>query len=347
MPRRRLIAVPAMFVLLAFAAGAAAYPWPLKPFDKQHPIRGFFGDPRTVYLNGILAGGFEGPGSFAFHQGIDIAAPDGTPVYAVANGTAHYLGASTLNVVTGRNVTFQYFHVIGVVGEGQHVVVRKTVLGYVEPPFGHVHLTEIDATHVVNPLQQGHLAPYRDKTAPTVRSVIVRDATGAVQAPLGLCGRVELDVDAFDAQPLPVPGSFRGMPVAPAFVSWELTRLRGGAVAPWHAVADFRTTLPENGSFWSVYAHGTYQNAPRFGPEQYDSMPGRYLFLLSPNFDTTSLANGVYVISIVAEDVRGNRTIAHSRISVLNARGGACPGSLPAPPGTPPAAEPPAQASTP
>ena len=50
--------------------------WPFKPFDKQHPIRGFFGDPRTVYENGILAGGFDGPGFFSFHQGVDISAPE-------------------------------------------------------------------------------------------------------------------------------------------------------------------------------------------------------------------------------------------------------------------------------
>ena len=61
---------------LAVASGASAYPWPFKPFNKQHPIRGFFGDPRTVFENGVLSGGFDGPGFFSFHQGVDIAAPE-------------------------------------------------------------------------------------------------------------------------------------------------------------------------------------------------------------------------------------------------------------------------------
>jgi peptidase M23-like protein len=347
MARLRLFAALVSLALLLPARASASYPWPFKPFDKQHPIRGFFGDPRTVYLNGILAGGFDGPGAFSFHQGIDISAPDGTPIYAIANGTAHYLGASTLNVVTGGGVTFQYFHIVSVVGEGQHVIARETVLGYVEPPFGHVHISEIDGTRIVNPLQRGHLAPYRDTTRPTIREIIVRDASGAAQSPLGLCGRVELDADVFDTPPVAVPGEFRGMPVAPAFVGWELTRLAGGVVSPWRAVADFRKTLPSSTAFWSVYAKGTYQNAPRFGREQYDSMPGRYLFLLSGNFDTTSLSNGVYVISVRAADIRGNRTLSRQRISVLNAHGGSCPGSLPAPPEAPPPAEPPADATTP
>src|SRR5580765_2425787 len=49
-----------------------AYNWPVKPFGRQHPVRGFLNDPRI-----------GGHGSRAFHFGIDVAAADGTPVYAV------------------------------------------------------------------------------------------------------------------------------------------------------------------------------------------------------------------------------------------------------------------------
>src|SRR5437763_5357669 len=137
---RRLLLV----IVLALAAApvaAAKYPWPFKPFDRQHPIRGFFGDPRTVYQNGILSNPFAGQGFISSHQGVDIAAPDGTPIYAVEDGVIHYLGAATLNLVTNHGVMFQYFHLIPVAGEGQHVSARRTILGYVQPPFGHVHLT--------------------------------------------------------------------------------------------------------------------------------------------------------------------------------------------------------------
>ena len=41
--------------------------WPLKPFDRAHPVRGMFNDPR-------IAGS-----SRSFHFGIDISAPNGTP----------------------------------------------------------------------------------------------------------------------------------------------------------------------------------------------------------------------------------------------------------------------------
>jgi hypothetical protein len=336
------LVLPAALAALVAAAAGSAYPWPVKPFDRQHPIRGFFGDPRTVFENGVLAGGFDGPGFFSFHQGVDIAAPNGTPVYAVANGTTHYLGASVLNLDTGNDVIFQYFHITPVVGEGERVLVRRTILGYVEPPYAHVHLTEIDGIHAVNPLQLGHLTPYVDRTRPIIRDVVFENQTGVLETPLGLCGRVELVVDAFDEPPLRVPGSFGGLPASPALVRWTVGRVGGKTVIPWMTTADFRSTLPGNASFSNVYAKGTYENAPRFGAQQYTSMPGRYLFLLAGNFDTTSLPNGVYVLTVLAADVRGNRTFTSTRFSVLNARSGVCPGSLPAPPsGQPPPSEPP------
>jgi murein DD-endopeptidase MepM/ murein hydrolase activator NlpD len=136
---RRLLLV--LFAALACASTASAYPWPFKPFDRQHPIRGFFGDPRTVYDNGILSGAFAGPAFISFHQGVDISAPNGTPIYAVADGHVHYLGAATMNLVTDHDVTFQYFHLVPVAGEGQVVQARTTILGYVQAPFAHVHLT--------------------------------------------------------------------------------------------------------------------------------------------------------------------------------------------------------------
>jgi hypothetical protein len=340
--RLNILVVSLVLGVLLQAAGASAYSWPFKPFNAQHPVRGFFGDPRTVYENGILSGGFEGPGIFSFHQGVDISASDGTPIYPSENGIAHYVGAATLNVVTDHDVIFQYFHIVTVVGEGQQVVARKTILGYVQPPFGHVHITELDGTKAVNPLQPGHLQPYKDFTKPLIRGIVLRDHTGDVQTPLGLCGRIEMDVDAFDTPPVAVPGKFKGLPVAPALVRWTVTKLAGAAVVPWRTAIDFRNTLPSNAQFWNVYAKGTYQNAPRFGREQYTSMPGRFLFELAGSYDTTAIPNGVYVITVLVGDGHGHTAVDTQRFSVLNARSGVCPGSLPAPPGTlPPDQEPP------
>src|SRR5919202_3855047 len=78
---------------LTSSAPVAAYPWPIKPFNQAHPVRGNFGDPRTYFSWLATTAGLNGPGTFSFHNGIDISAKAGTPVYPVASGVAHVLSA--------------------------------------------------------------------------------------------------------------------------------------------------------------------------------------------------------------------------------------------------------------
>src|SRR2546423_77737 len=66
---------------------SSSYGWPVKPFDHQHPVRGAFGDPRTVFVAPPTADGLlHGAGQFSFHEGIDISAANGTAVYPVRDG---------------------------------------------------------------------------------------------------------------------------------------------------------------------------------------------------------------------------------------------------------------------
>jgi hypothetical protein len=311
-----LVAVAA----LAHAGGAWAYGWPIKPFGRQHPLRANFGDPRTAFMNEIADNGMNGPGAFNFHNGVDIPARGGQAVYAVASGTAHVQGPGVIDVRSTEHVTFQFAHVEPVVSEGQFVVARRTILGYVQPWAGHVHFGEIDDGKVTNPLQQGHLTPYSDKIRPHIGSIAVRDSRGHELGLLGVRGRVWLTAEAYDVSSVPAPGPWRGFPVAPAAVSWRLERLSTHTVViPQTLAVSFRDSLPPNSDFWRYYARGTYQNMPRFGATIYASMPGRYIYRLTPDgLDTTKLRDGVYVVWAVSVDIRGNAAAASKRISILN-----------------------------
>jgi murein DD-endopeptidase MepM/ murein hydrolase activator NlpD len=330
---RRLVLI--LLLLLGPVGSAAAYPWPVRPFNKQHPVRANFGDPRTVFQISLFQNGLEGPGEFQFHNGIDISAPDGTAVYPVASGTVKLIQAgSEISVRTDDNRVFQYFHLVPVVGEGEQVVAKQTLLGYIGRGFGHVHLTEIHGFHVWNPLAKGGIAPYRDTLKPRVTSIFMR-ADGSIAAldPLGVCGTVSIVAEAYDTPQMKVPGSFAGFPVSPTLLTWTMRKVGGGVLQPGIPAFDVRTTLPAPPEFWNVYARGTYQNAPRFANRQFSLMPGRFLYNLNSYFDTRTVANGVYQVSVAAEDTRGNRSLLNQRFTIVN-QAGTATGCPPAP--TPP-----------
>jgi murein DD-endopeptidase MepM/ murein hydrolase activator NlpD len=321
-PLRVFVAVLA--AALVGAASASAYPWPVKPFNKQHPVRANFGDPRTIFELSLFQDGIEGPGTFLFHNGIDISAPDGTPVYPVMSGTVKLMDGESLSVDTGQQRVFQYFHIVPLVEDGEHVVAKKTVLGYIAKGFGHVHLGEIRGFHIWNPMAKGGIAPYRDTLKPTVASILFRRSSPLQDLdPLGVCGPISIAAEAFDTPQLKVRGSFASFPVSPALVTWSLRRVGTGTlIVPPTTVADFRGTLPIAADFWNVYARGTYQNAPRFANRQFALMPGRFLYQLSPQvLDTRTLPNGVYQVTVRVADIKGNAKTLSRRFTIVNQAG--------------------------
>ena len=316
--------VPALAALaLAAAPRSLAYSWPVKPFEREHPIRGNFGDPRTIFAYSLNADGLLGPGEFAFHNGVDVAAAPNTPVYPVMSGTVGVKAPGLVAVESSDGYAFRYEHLQVAVEAGQKVIAHQTILGYVEPAAGHVHLSEIRFGEVQNPLQPGHLGPFRDHVAPHIVAILARDTSGHDLSPIGLYGSIELVAEVDDDQPLRVPGIWGGMPVAPSLVAWKMERLkrlrRRLTLVPLTVVADFRRTLPPNSDFWRIYARGTYQNMPEIGTKIYYGMPGRFLYKLTPKpLDTRKVRNGVYLVSVKAVDERHNVRWATTRISIFN-----------------------------
>jgi hypothetical protein len=245
-------------------------------------VRGYFNDPR---ISGK---------SRAFHFGIDIAAPNGTPVYAVAGGTVHLEGARALSVATS-GVDFGYWHVVPAVAHLQRVR-RHQLLGHIAAPWLHVHFAERRGGQYRNPLRPSGLAPWKDATRPEVSAIrFLRN--GRELAPGLVRGAVDVVAEAHDTPPLPVPGPWAGLPVTPARVRWRVLRNQR-VVRRWHTPVDFTQTLIPKERFRSVYAPGTRQN--------HANAPGLYRFWLARGWDTRRRPDGVYELEVEASDVAGN-----------------------------------------
>ena len=297
---RACVAVPVALMALSLTPGAAAYSWPVKPFHKQHPIRGTFGDPR-YHLDA------EGQLS-AFHFGVDIVARDGTPVYAVEPGVVvrRYATSVTIGRASGRR--FGYWHVLPVVRSGTHVRLHQLV-GYVLPGWGHVHFAESIRGAYRNPLRRGALAPFNDHTVPTVASVQVLTADGSVADDGHIAGAIDITADVYDTPPLAPPPPWDVARVAPAAIWWDLIDSEGSVVESSIPVSlDF--ALPPNVVYGWMYAPGSYENKPH--------RPGHYVYWLAHAFDTTAFADGTYSLKVSASDTRNNIGTAKVALTITN-----------------------------
>jgi hypothetical protein len=275
------------------------YPWPIKPFHRQHPVRGNFGDPRTVIFG-------HHAGVFSFHNGVDISAWSGNQVYPVASGTVFEIVGDEIITKDSHDRRFQYIHVHPWVKVGERVTVSRTVLGTIFEPWEHVHLTELRGSCVVNPLAPGHLTPYVDRTRPEVLAISFATPTGRRLSPTDLHGEIEAVARAQDEPALPGPGVWGRMPVSPALVTWRIVAADGRRVRVGVA-ADFRETEPPEADFCAVYAPRTIQNFAAEGGRFNWGRAGRYVFQLGNGpLDTSSLPNGRYRLTVAASDTGGN-----------------------------------------
>ena len=270
------------------------YPWPLEPFDRAHPVRAHFDDPR---ISGT---------SKAFHFGIDVSAPNGTPVYAVEAGTVHLEDPRAISVDSG-GVVHGYWHVVPAVAAGQHVA-RHELLGRVDAPWLHVHFSERTGGEYRNPLRHGALTPWHDDTRPAVTRIVF-SRRGHELAPHAVSGAVDVIAEAHDTPPVPVPPPWNDLPVTPARLRWRVTG-RGGVVRSWHTPVDFTQTLLPQSAFSRIYAAGTRQN--------HAGKPGLYRFFLAHTWSTTALPDGNYELEVEASDLAGNTGSLTQAFTIAN-----------------------------
>ena len=312
------------------------------PFRQQHPVRGFFGDPRI----GKPLGGSS------FYNGIDISAAAGTAVYAVAPGTIDFGDGPTNPSVVwpDRGGDHSYWHVepAPLLKQGD-TVTQGQLLGHILMPgpgenWQHVHFAERTSDGKYwNPFREGALTPFAKSSAPSVDLIAAfrggqRVAPNATTGALELTGIVELVAEAHDVTPIPPLPPYQHMPVAPAYVCWRLVA-NARIVVPWTPVADFRTSLTlkvfttteVNEAYgvqigatsdlgWeNIYAPGTRQNnianadSPAPVPE-----PGLYRFKLAGAFNTNAHPDGSYRLDVEVTDIRGNASTGHLSVVIAN-----------------------------
>jgi len=302
-----------------------SYGWPVKPFDKQHPVRGSFGDPRSIFHGApTMSGLMRSSCACSYHQGIDISAPDGTAVYPVRSGTVSIVAGQWIQVDSGNGAAFQYWHINPAVRQGDRVSEDETVLGRIIKDAEHVHLTQLQDAKPVNPLAAGNIGPYQDTTTPQVGAITFRGRdTGPELLPEYLHGRVEIVVKAWDLPAIPVPGIWRGLPVTPARLTFHIERLpQHRLVVPETEIIDIRHALPFTPNMWHSYARGTHINFVQMGSHRYWFQPGSYLFKLTPGaLDTRRLKDGAYELTVTASDTAGNHSSSSQIFSVHNRSG--------------------------
>jgi hypothetical protein len=179
--------------------------WPLKPFDRQHPIRAGLNELRPQSL----------------HVAVDIQARDGARVYAVQPGVAQVLAPDgpDARVQVGNYI---YWHINPKVSTGEVVTPFKTVLGTVMSGYGHMAFSEIGPDgQYANPLrpQGGVLRPYADHAAPVIgRPSVSRDG--------------QVIVSAYDPQTLIRKTTYFTPVLAPAAIAYRLYDSHGVPLTP-------------------------------------------------------------------------------------------------------------------
>ena len=319
--------------------------WPVRPHDRQHPVRGSFLDPRPDSKLGAV-----------YHEGVDVAVRDDRPergapagrthrVYAIEGGPV-FLASPRGTRGLARIGHFGYGHIDPLVQTGQTVAPGQHI-GWTCKDDWHLHLSEFVFTSgpplLVNPLRPGgKLHPYADTARPEIREIRFytpadprwtrRPLTSVARLPPAgtrisrdhLSGRVDARVRVSDPQSF--LGWFRDLPWLaaphhPFRLAVTITDLTTGRVVRRREA--FRAEQLPDIPAGRHFAPGTEQNLPAHGCMLRHSTTrcdGVYWFRLFPNYwDTTRVPDGRYEVRVRAWDLADN--LASTRVAIRIANG--------------------------
>ena len=314
--------------------------WPLTPMDGPFEITGTLGELRG------------GEGMERLHAGIDVRAPEGTPVLVVRDGVVSDPAAAadfdTLNesirigplayvhLRIGRMARYadlidparfvatydELGRIVGVRAKRGARFLSGETLGTVNA-FNHVHVNVGWPGEEHNPLRF-RLAQFQDRRPPTIRRGGIRllrdDGAPFVERRKGrivVDGRVQIVVDAWDQ----VDGNERRRRLGLYRLGYQVLN-KDGSPAPGFATT--RETIvfdrfASSEAARTVYATGS--GIPFFGRRS-----TRFLYIVTntlregvatvDRWDTRLLATGDYTLRVLAADIAGNEAIENRDLQV-------------------------------
>ena len=324
--------------------------WPVAPTHAQHPVRGAFLDPRGLDDTGLS--GYH----FGIDVSIDDRHPEaGAPagfshrVYVVESGRVSELPRTRTRPCADRRLQvghFAYWHVSPIVAARAYVKAGEQI-GWSCLGVWHVHVSEwqrFQGRQVwVNPLHRGgRIAPYGDTAAPVVSALVfvtrparpwqptksLAQQDTATRLPAGrLHGLVELRANIGDPQSfLGFLADKRAWPTVftPYRVSVTI-RARSSGKTIMRRTSFQADQLPQT-PYIVHYAPGTVEDDNMqecVGPPQRPTCAGTYWFRPFSRFkheywNTRATPNGLYDVTVRAEDLTGNATTRTVTVSVRN-----------------------------
>ena len=314
--------------------------WPLFPMEGPFEITGTLGEARG------------GEGSERFHAGLDIHAPDGTPVVAVRDGViTSPLGAADFGSLNEsvRIGDIAYVHIrVGRFARDEIIADPRFVADYDDAGklagirvkrgarfsagevigsanrFNHVHMNIGWPGEEYNPLRF-QLVQFQDTTPPSIRrgGIQLFDEGGnpirkKQKGRIVLTGRVNIVVDAWDQ----VDGNERRRRLGLYELGYQVLRKDGSPVPGFevpHATIRFDRLLPDDEAARIVYWSGS-------GIPFFVGRSTRFFYAVTNTFkggvasrglwDTSALEPGDYTLRVIAADVNGNQAAANRDLPV-------------------------------
>jgi sugar lactone lactonase YvrE len=343
-PRRLQLRAPAPPIRPGFdpdAFGRTPLLWPFMPLDGPFEVTGTLGEPRGA------------EGSERFHAGLDVHAPEGTPVHAVRSAAAaDPLAANDFDslVESVRLGDIAYIHLRvgrharnepmddprfvftrGDTGEVTGVRVKRgarfstgDVIGTVNR-FYHAHLNVGWPGEEVNPLRFT-IPGFQDTTPPVVRrgGIIIlgeddQPLTRRERRRLVVHGRIRVVVDAWDQ----VNGNIARRRLGLYRLGYQLLDQDGRVVAGFETPRetirfDRRPEKEEDATV--IYARGS-------GIPVYGNRTTRFLYLVTSTLhagvaadgtlDTSMLPPGNYTLRVLAADASGNEAVRNRDLPIV------------------------------